>query len=124
MRKLPLGFHKRSSLIYRGQYGLKMYCIVFSQEYNFSINSEWNGAPINHAPIVFQISAQDSRNVLVSVSGPFFNDPGPPPCAAGSACDGLWNYEGKILTFLRQRYSVSSSSSFKKVWFTRVFGKY
>lgn len=75
-------------------------CQFCEKEYNFSINSEWNGAPINHAPIVFQISAQDSRNVLVSVSGPFFNDPGPPPCAAGSACDGLWNYEVAEVFFL------------------------
>ena len=69
---------------------------MFLQEYNFSIRTEWNGEPINHAPIMFQIRAQDSRSVLISVSGPFFNDPGPPPlCASGSPCDGLWDYEGK-----------------------------
>ena len=67
---------------------------LFSQEYSFEIKTEWNGAQINHAPIKFQISAQDSRVVLISVSGPFFDDPGPPPCAVGSACDGLWDYEG------------------------------
>lgn len=75
-------------------------CQFCEKEYNFSINTEWNGAPIDHAPIVFQIRAQDSLNVLVSVSGPFFNDPGPPPCAAGSACDGLWNYEVAEVFFL------------------------
>lgn len=69
---------------------------MFYQEYNFSIRTEWNGVPINHAPVTFQIRAQDSRAVLISVSGPFFNDPGPPPsCASGSPCDGLWDYEGK-----------------------------
>lgn len=70
--------------------------VMFYQEYNFSIRTEWNGVPINHAPVTFQIRAQDSRAVLISVSGPFFNDPGPPPsCASGSPCDGLWDYEGK-----------------------------
>ena len=67
---------------------------TFYQEYNFEIKTEWNGKQITHAPIKFQISAQDSDVVLISVTGPFFDDPGPPPCAVGSACDGLWNYEG------------------------------
>lgn len=69
---------------------------VFFQEYNFAIKTEWNGTPIIHAPITFQISAQDSRVVLISVSGPFFDDPEPPPCAVGSACDELWDFEGML----------------------------
>ena len=69
----------------------------FSQEYNFEIKTEWNGKQINHTPIQFQISAQDSRAVLITVSGPFFDDPRPPPCAVGSACDELWNFEGTYM---------------------------
>lgn len=75
-------------------------CQFCEKEYNFAINTEWNGAPINHAPITFEISAQDSRAVRISASGPFFDDPGPPPCAAGSACDGLWDYEVAEVFFL------------------------
>jgi len=78
-------------------------CQFCEKEYNFSIKTEWNGAPINHAPITFYISAQDSRAVRISVSGPFFNDPDPPPCAAGTACDGLWDYEVAEVFFLGKK---------------------
>ena len=67
------------------------------------------------APITFEISAQDSRAVRISASGPFFDDPGPPPCAAGSACDGLWDYEGKyyrIYTNKRPRRLLQSLGTF------------
>lgn len=75
-------------------------CQFCQKEYNFAINTEWNGSKINHAPVTFQISAQGSRTVRISVSGPFFNDPDPPPCKAGSACDGLWDYEVAEVFFL------------------------
>jgi len=78
-------------------------CQFCEKEYNFEIKTEWNGKQINHAPIKFQISAQDSRVVLISVSGPFFDDPGPPPCAVGSACDGLWDYEVAEVFFLGKK---------------------
>ena len=70
--------------------------LTFHQEYKFAIKTEWNGAPIDHVPITFQISAQDDF-VRINVSGPFFDDPDSPPCKVGSACDGLWDYEGKTL---------------------------
>ena len=69
--------------------------IIYYQEYNFSITTDWKGAPIDHAPIEFQISALDSNYVRIHVTGPFFDNPGPPPCKAGSACSGLWDYEGR-----------------------------
>ncbi|XP_022792991.1 uncharacterized protein LOC111332003 isoform X2 [Stylophora pistillata] len=78
-------------------------CQFCQKEYNFAINTEWNGSKINHSPITFQISAQDSRTVRISVSGPFFNEPNPPPCNAGAACDGLWDFEVAEVFFLGER---------------------
>ncbi|XP_068699499.1 uncharacterized protein [Montipora foliosa] len=78
-------------------------CNFCEKEYNFAIRTEWNGAPIDHAPITFQISAQDSSFVQIHVSGPFFDDPGSPPCPVGSACDGLWDYEVAEVFFLGKK---------------------
>jgi hypothetical protein len=41
---------------------------------------------------VGEIRLQQSH-VKVSVQAPFYNDPRP-PAASGSACDGLWDFEG------------------------------
>lgn len=78
-------------------------CQFCEKEYNFAIRTEWNGTPIGHAPVTFQISAQDSSFVRIHVSGPFFDDPGSPPCQVGSACDGLWDYEVAEVFFLGKK---------------------
>ncbi|XP_029203950.2 uncharacterized protein LOC114968006 [Acropora millepora] len=78
-------------------------CHFCKKEYNFSITTDWKGAPIDHAPIEFQISALDSSYVRIHVTGPFFDNPGPPPCKAGSACSGLWDYEVAEVFFLGKK---------------------
>ena len=60
----------------------------------FSIATTWNGDPVNHHPVEFKVSALNETSVKIHVSGPLFNDPGPPPVAPGSACPELWEYEG------------------------------
>ncbi|KAJ7371666.1 hypothetical protein OS493_023689 [Desmophyllum pertusum] len=91
-------------------------------EHRFAIKTEWNGAQINHAPITFQISAQDSRVVRISVSGPFFDDPGPPPCAVGSACDGLWITRARTASASHVKWSQKAILS-KYDFTSRTFSK-
>lgn len=66
--------------------------------------TKWDGTPITHAPIKFKLSAEDNTNVRLEVSGPLFNQPGPPPCAAGQPCWQLWNYEGEKLRSIEGRH--------------------
>ena len=37
--------------------------------------------------------------VQLDVSGPLFNDPGPPPGPPGKACPELWEYEGEAASW-------------------------
>lgn len=66
------------------------------QEFEFAITTTWDGDPVaGHNPVHFIVSAVDEDSVKVDVSGPLFNDPGPPPAPPGSPCPELWEYEGK-----------------------------
>ncbi|CAH3046261.1 unnamed protein product, partial [Pocillopora meandrina] len=69
-------------------------------ELTFSITTTWNGNPVKHSPVVFRVGAADDTSVRVDVSGPLFNDPGPPPVASGGACPELWEYEVAEIFFL------------------------
>ncbi|KAK2557621.1 UPF0462 protein C4orf33-like protein [Acropora cervicornis] len=97
-------------------------CHFCKKEYNFSITTDWKGAPIDHAPIEFQISAPDSSYVRIHVSGPFFDNPGPPPCKAGSACSGLWDYEVAEVFFLgkKEKYLEIELSPVDKITIDKV----
>lgn len=68
----------------------------------FSINTTWDGNPINHRPITLTLEPDRSRNLIISVEGHFFNDPKNPGGLPGQPFPGLWDYEGKaeILIFL------------------------
>ncbi|KAL9971915.1 hypothetical protein ACROYT_G018138 [Oculina patagonica] len=70
------------------------------KEFVFSIKTTWNGEPVNHVPVEFKVSAQNETSVRVDVSGPLFNDPGPPPVTSGSPCPELWEYEVAEIFFL------------------------
>lgn len=52
---------------------------------------------MGHSPVEFKVGAENETSVRVDVSGPLFNDPGPPPAPSGSPCPELWEYEGKVL---------------------------
>lgn len=60
-----------------------------------AVTSLWNGDPIDHRPVAFHISAPAGNTVQLDITGPLFNDPGPPPGAPGQACAQLWEYEGE-----------------------------
>ena len=67
---------------------------LFLQEFEFSIATTWDGDPVGHIPVLFKVSAENETSVKVDVSGPLFNDPGPPLAPPGSPCPELWDYEG------------------------------
>ena len=75
------------------------FIFFFFQEFNFSITTTWDGDPVGHNPIEFKVSTVNETSVKVDVSGPLFNDPGPPTAPPGSPCPELWEYEGKLLTY-------------------------
>ena len=62
----------------------------------FSIATTWNGEPVDHSPVELKVSSEDETSVRVDVTGPLFNDPGPPAVASGSPCPELWEYEGLV----------------------------
>lgn len=64
------------------------------QVFVFSIETTWNGDPVNHSPVQLKVSSENKTSVRVDVVGPLFNDPGPPPVTSGSPCPELWEYEG------------------------------
>ncbi|XP_022801304.1 UPF0462 protein C4orf33 homolog [Stylophora pistillata] len=70
------------------------------KELTFSITTNWNGDPVDHSPVVFRVGAADGTSVRVDVSGPLFNDPGPPAVASGGPCPELWEYEVAEIFFL------------------------
>lgn len=55
---------------------------------------------MDHSPVVFRVGAADGTSVRVDVSGPLFNDPGPPAVASGGPCPELWEYEVAEIFFL------------------------
>ena len=69
-----------------------------SHTHKYPIEHQWDGTPIDHAPITVAIS-KDPNNamfVILETEAPFFNDPGSPPQGEpGQTYDGLWEYEGK-----------------------------
>ncbi|XP_020916916.1 UPF0462 protein C4orf33 homolog [Exaiptasia diaphana] len=79
---------------------------VYNEKYEFAIKTMWDGSPINHDPIKIKLSAEDNLNVRLEVSGPFFDQPGKPPCLAGQPCWRLWEYEVAEVFFLgdKQKY--------------------
>jgi len=70
------------------------------KEFNFSITTTWDGDPVGHNPIEFKVSTVNETSVKVDVSGPLFNDPGPPTAPPGSPCPELWEYEVAEIFFL------------------------
>lgn len=71
------------------------------QSFSYSITKQWNGVPINHQPLNFTLSSTpDFRGVKFEVQATLFNDPGPPPCPSGQACQNLWDYEVAEIFFL------------------------
>lgn len=71
-----------------------------NKEFEFSIATTWDGDPVGHIPVLFKVSAENETSVKVDVSGPLFNDPGPPPAPPGSPCPELWDYEVAEIFFL------------------------
>ncbi|XP_033631519.1 UPF0462 protein C4orf33 homolog [Asterias rubens] len=80
-----------------------------SHTHKYSIEHQWDGTPIDHAPITVAIS-KDPNNamfVILETEAPFFNDPGSPPQGEpGQTYDGLWEYEVVEAFFLgdKDRY--------------------
>ena len=64
------------------------------QDFVFSIAATWNGEPVDHSPVELKVSSENETSVRVDVTGPLFNDPGPPAVTSGSPCPELWEYEG------------------------------
>lgn len=72
----------------------------WNREFVFSITTTWDGNPVDHSQVRFVVSAVNKEAVKVDVSGPLFNDPGPPPGPPGSPCPELWEYEVAEIFFL------------------------
>ncbi|XP_001631695.3 uncharacterized protein LOC5511257 isoform X2 [Nematostella vectensis] len=72
-----------------------------NKKYEFDIKTEWDGKAISHQPIKIKLSAADSANVRLEVSGPYFGDPAP-PCKPGP-CWQLWDYEVAEVFFLGEK---------------------
>lgn len=68
----------------------------FSQKFEFSIRTTWDGQPIDHQPVKFTVNAVNDDSVKVDVKGSFFNDPGAPSVPPGNPCPELWEYEGRV----------------------------
>ncbi|KAK3099275.1 hypothetical protein FSP39_001969 [Pinctada imbricata] len=63
---------------------------------SYYITKTWDGDAITHHPIQITIGPSDhaARNIKITVTGPFFDDPPNPGGAPGQPFDGLWDYEG------------------------------
>lgn len=57
----------------------------------YSIDTLWNGTPIDHDPVVVLLGGNENE-VILSVEAPYFDDPAP-DALPGEAFNGLWNYE-------------------------------
>ncbi|XP_052788443.1 UPF0462 protein C4orf33 homolog [Mya arenaria] len=68
----------------------------------YNIQTTWDGQPINHDPIKITVGPVESTgHVMLSASGPFFNDSERPPnSTVGEPYYGLWNYEAVEVFFL------------------------
>ncbi|XP_069834705.1 UPF0462 protein C4orf33 homolog isoform X3 [Dendropsophus ebraccatus] len=62
----------------------------FSME--FSIQYEWNSAPISHDPVTICLKPTP-EGLQMEVSAPFFNDPPAPLGPAGEPFQALWDHE-------------------------------
>ena len=60
------------------------------------IQSTWDGDSITHEPVYFSVSPKDD-GLHITMSAPFFNDPGNPGGLAGHPFDRLWEFEGASL---------------------------
>lgn len=73
---------------------------MYFKGFHFSVDSLWNGDPINHDPVEFHVSAPDRNTIKVDVSGPLFNDPLQPPGPPGHPFPELWEFEGKVRDYM------------------------
>jgi len=64
--------------------------------FSYDISTTWDSQPIDHNPIRITVGpTDDAGNVILTASGPFFNDPAVPPnSTVGQPYMGLWDYEG------------------------------
>ncbi|KAK3100000.1 hypothetical protein FSP39_013292 [Pinctada imbricata] len=75
------------------------------QAQSYYITKTWDGDAITHHPIQITIGPPDhaARNLKITVTGPFFDDPPNPGGAPGQPFDGLWDYEVAEAFFLNDR---------------------
>ncbi|KAG9480139.1 hypothetical protein GDO78_011908 [Eleutherodactylus coqui] len=75
----------------------------------FTIQNEWNGAPIAHEPVTICLKPAPG-GLQMDVSAPFFNDPPAPSGPVGEPFQALWDYEGlhghHLVLLLSQRRNI------------------
>ena len=64
----------------------------------FEIATQWDGKPIDHAPVKLKLQNDSSESISLEIDAPFFDDP-KPAGVAGKPFPQLWDYEGDYQLF-------------------------
>ena len=68
----------------------------------FKIEKTWDNMAINHQPVELKLIGGEGE-LIIQISGPFFEDPAPEGANAGEAFYKLWDYEVVEAFFLNDK---------------------
>lgn len=76
----------------------------------FEIATQWDGKPIDHAPVKIKLQKALNESISLEIDAPFFDDP-KPDGVAGKPFPQLWDYEGNHIFSIHFNF-ISVNSCF------------